>query len=200
MSNFYSRPDAVMAAFYLVNQANGGNHLVDDAGNTIDIDTINGLVYKNGKLVCPVSEKRNGYKYVVARIDTVRDGMTNVWVGCHALVAMVNDYSHFMKNGHVPCHIDNCPWNNRSDNLEWGSVRDNNIHGRIVACLHKEFPGLFTFENRGHIILKKGIKNIWIKEYRALHGLNCFAVEPGLTIDARGLVDFVDFLERKHYW
>lgn len=199
MSEFYTRPDAVLAASYLVKNGNG-NHLVDDAGNHITVDVVNGIVYKNGRPVGASSVKRNGYKYVIVCLNTLRDGPVSVWVGCHALVAMVNDPDHFLKLGHVPCHRNNCPWDNRACNLEWGTPRDNARHSRIVAGLHREFPGLFTYEDRGHIILKKPIKNGWVHEWMALTEKNYFAVEPGNGIDVRKLVDFVDWLEKRHYW
>lgn len=197
---FYAKPDAASASFYLVNNAGCSNHLIDDAGNSIVVDIVNGHVYKNGKPVGACSAKRNGYLYVNTRIYAMRDGMTNVMIGCHCLVAMVSGFDSFLKFGHVPCHRNNCPWDNRACNLEWGTPRDNARHSRIVAGLHREFPGIFTYEDRGHIILKKPIKNEWVHEWMALTEKNYFAVEPGNGIDVRKLVDFVDWLEKRHYW
>ena len=196
---FYVKPDAVSAAYYLVKNGNG-NHLVDDAGNHITVDVVDGIVYKTSRPVGASSVKRNGYKYCNVSIDTMRDGMTTVLIGCHVLVAMCSDIKHFMLSGCVPCHINNTPWDNRACNIEWGTAQENNIHGRIVACLQKEFPCIFTYVSRGHVILKKGIKNAWIREYLALTEANYFAVERGNGIDVRKLVNFVDWLEKKKYW
>lgn len=197
---FYAKPNALETAFYLVGNSADRHHLVDDAGNTIAVDTVNGIIYKNGRPVGASSVKRNGYLYVNTSIETMRDGMTNVMIGCHCLVNMCSDISNFMKLGIVPCHRNNCPWDNRASNLEWGTTRDNARHSRIVEGLHKEFPNIFTFEDRGHVILKKPILNEWVHEYLALTEANYFAVERGLTVDVRKLVYFVDWLEKRHYW
>lgn len=124
-----------------------GQYLVTDAlNNMIIVDTEEGLIYKyeNDEIIecntVETSKKQNGYLYVDIAIN-VDNKITVINYAQHSLIAMIahtDDYDNLVAQEITPIvnHMDNCPWNNTSANLEWTTQPLNVLHGKVVNSLY----------------------------------------------------------------
>lgn len=132
----------------------------DDIDNTLIVNTLEGIVWrgkknKEGKIIkyrAFVNGSQN-YKcdgYTVAVYNYIEDGKVKPYrIRQHILIellANLDDYIKLYDSENLPVvnHIDNCPWNNKAENLEWTTVQWNNRHGRLVHSLDHYFPNLLT--------------------------------------------------------
>lgn len=134
--------------------------------------------------------------------------------GCHQhdLILMSKDvesYKRFRYNNISPvgCHIDNCPWHNSASNLEWGTVSDNNKHGKLVKSLHYYYPFKYTKavsnnnKNIKYIQLLEGIKNDYISEFRANNNNKVLNIINKYKVFNLNEIDqFIDFMYGNYYW
>jgi hypothetical protein len=146
-------------------------YVVTDALNRmIIIDTEDGLVYRfeNDEIIecntVETSKKQNGYLYVEIVINV--DGeLININYAQHSLIAMcahTDDYDSLVEDGKTPIcnHKDNCPWNNKSTNLEWTTQALNILHGKIVNSLNTNSRYLELMLDKQYTTIKHNNSNI----------------------------------------
>lgn len=164
-------------------QYNGIRYYNDDPENKTQliIDFTNGKVgrylishnimswYNNGY----VSRKRNGYKYAVVYDEDIK-----VVIGIHTIICMLKDeitLERYLDEGIVPVanHMNNVPWDNHPDNLEWTMQKYNNNHGKMVRAMSRHsWSGVkdLTYIVRNNsdtefVALKEGISEVYINEF-----------------------------------
>ena len=133
-----------------------GQYVITDAlNNMIIVDTEDGLVYRyeNDEIIecntVQTSKKQNGYLYVEIAIN-VDNKITVINYAQHSLIAMcahTDDYDNLVFNGKTPIvnHKNNCPWDNYSKNLEWTTVKWNNLHGKVIhGIYHSDYSSTYT--------------------------------------------------------
>lgn len=119
--------------------------ITDKAGNKLDIDINTGLIYRykdNERVLCntvDTSEKRNGYLYCPIVINTKKGQKLKTYSqhGIIAMLAYTDEFDSLLDKTSkiVPNHKDNCPWNNKPENLEWTTDRLNGLHGKLVNSM-----------------------------------------------------------------
>ena len=197
----------------------GGIYTFDDLNRTIKVDINTGIVskynFENNKednfIEGAASLKNDGRIY--ATIEYMNEGkVCRDPIGQHRIVNMVankSQYNYYKYTlGKVPetCHINGCPWDNKADNLEWGTHFENARQGKIVASLEHHFPGKWTT-----VIIKgpcfaikvdQGISNSYIQQYidQMCNGKNVFKVKSNEYIKVNILVGFIYWLYRQKYW
>ena len=134
----------------------GAYVITDRADNKIYVDTVRGLTgllvpvkytadnttmdikwYKDGS----TSSKSNGYVYTPLVVNNTKGKLSTTLYGTHSLVCMLADtdgYDALDSEDKTPIcnHRNNCPWDNREENLEWTTQGGNIRHGKIVASLY----------------------------------------------------------------
>lgn len=202
----------------------------DHIGKRLVVDADNGIVYrKTPSGVCipfateNISKKADGYLVAVFNYRTFdKDGRAVVKpyrIKQHILVNLVADrlgFEALLQNGTRPvcCHVNSTPYDNRMNNLEWGSVSQNNKQGKMGASLEYYYPGVFTDteirkyrdrKNRDqshHFIkLRQGIRNEDIKNFEAEHySLKIERGEEARYYSKDTVDDFVNFMFNSHRW
>lgn len=205
----------------LIKWANG-MYTFCDADKIIYVDTVKGLCGAINKgihgedVYAPYvtgseSRKANGYVYLPINYYNEKGNIDMFPFGQHTLILLITDragYKRVKNKGNRPecCHKRGCPWDNRSDNLEWGSRSENARQGKIATSLEHHFPGKYT--SIGHnlsksrfVILKQPILNDWINEYIEYKECNPFKlIRHDEYISAPIVLEFVHWLENKGYW
>lgn len=133
------------------------------------------------------SRKRNGYVYTPLNliIDT-GDGDFDFYYKkaepcTHAIIAMVKHMEEFEslyseESMPVANHMNNCPFDNRAENLEWVTPALNSIHGKLVHALERAMQegkipeDVIKYrsnknKNRTFTTLAEGISCRYIEEY-----------------------------------
>ena len=120
--------------------------ITDRAGMRLEVNTKKGVIYRieNGvRNMCntvETSEKENGYLYTKIHI-LVEDEIVEKNYAQHSIVAMIvytDKYDMIaVDNTPVANHKNNCPWDNRADNLEWTTQKWNTLHGKVINSLHR---------------------------------------------------------------
>lgn len=136
---------------------------VDMAGNKIVVDLEDGRVgyeISNGERFYfgTNSKKENGYTY--ASVGVLVNGLIcTPLTGNHVIVCALNNIingphstrydniiriRNFLYQDYVVCHKNNCPFDNRASNLEYGSRSINTTHGFLVKAIHEKYPYKYT--------------------------------------------------------
>lgn len=118
--------------------------IIDRANNEFIVDTKAGLIYKN-KILCntvETSEKENGYLYTNISIINKKRKIEVKSYAQHSIIAMcahTSQYDSLVDNGINPVanHINNIPWDNRAENLEWTRQGLNTLHGKVVNSIYR---------------------------------------------------------------
>lgn len=119
----------------------------DNLNNLIVVDTNTGISYgyDNNELVenntGDKSSKENGYVYTPLYLN-INGEIKLVNYATHSLVAMIShtyEYDDILLTDKTPVvnHKNNCPWDNREENLEWTTQPLNILHGKVVNSLYK---------------------------------------------------------------
>ena len=144
--------------------------ITDALNNMIIMDTEDGLVYKfeNDEIIecntVETSKKQNGYLYVEIVINV--DGkLININYAQHSLIAMIAhtvEYDSLVADDKTPIvnHMDNCPWNNKSSNLEWTTQPLNVLHGKVVNSLNTNSRYLEMMLDKQYTTIKHNNSNI----------------------------------------
>ena len=121
--------------------------ITDRAGMKLEVNTKTGIMYRieNGvKNLCntvETSEKENGYLYTKIHI-LVDNEIVEKNYAQHSIVAMIayTDKYDMLAGDNTPVanHKNNCPWDNRADNLEWTTQKWNTLHGKVINSLHRK--------------------------------------------------------------
>lgn len=173
------------------------------------------------------SKKENGYVYVDINFDIDGEIVERAY-GQHTIVAMVAHDEQFDKlfNGKnvvMANHMNNIPWDNSSDNLEWTTNKWNNLHGKVIHSINKNKNYIQSYLNtekrfnkndeHAHIALANG-QSLSVKEIQAyeefIQANNSKVKSLSLReywgiagnnnneqklIKVKDLVDFLDWLE-----
>lgn len=198
----------------------GGIYTFEDLNRTLKVDCLEGKVsiYNfEAKKEIPFIEGKDSLKddgRIYATIEYRDFGKaTRDPIGQHRIINMVahkaqyDHYKYVLGKTPETCHINGCPWDNRADNLEWGTHFENARQGKIVASLEHHFPGKYTtLLKKGPCIAIKvdqGIPNSYIQEYidTVCSGHNVFKIKRYVEyIDANTVSYFVAWLYRQGYW
>lgn len=144
--------------------------ITDALNNIIIVDTEDGLVYRfeNDEIIecntVETSKKQNGYLYVeiVIYVDCK---LININYAQHSLIAMcahTSEYDSLVEDDKTPIvnHMDNCPWNNKSSNLEWTTQPLNILHGKVVNSLFANSKYLEMMIDNQYTTIKHNNSNI----------------------------------------
>lgn len=198
----------------------GGIYTFEDLNRTIKVDINTGIVskynFETNKETLFIegkdSLKNDGRIY--ATIEYMSGGkVCRDPIGQHRIINMLAhkaQYDHYRYVlGKIPetCHINGCPWDNRADNLEWGSHFENARQGKIVASLEHHFPGVYTtLMIKGPctaIKVDQGISNSYIQQYidNVCGGKNVFKLKRNEEYIKLNIVTgFVAWLYKQGYW
>lgn len=103
------------------------------------------------------SQKENGYLYVQLTIKI--DGqLQTIEYAQHSIVcALFKSLSGLLDS---ECnHMDNCPFNNTPDNLEWTTHALNVLHGRLIRCAKDAHNSEHSLAWLGYDLYKKQSNN-----------------------------------------
>lgn len=185
-------------------------YFVDDNGKEFEVHADGRLFVRNpNSNVWKQSEDETSSqkKYKYERV-TVRVGkrFEDYPVGRHDLMGWLfkmDEYMSLFNSGisidaiHL-CHINSQPWDNRLDNVQWGTCTENRLQAGIVGALEKAFPGLYTahdyFYGVDYVTVEGGIRNEWIYEYFGEMPKKARLWTP------ETLESFVMFLMKRGYW
>lgn len=119
----------------------------DDLENIIVVDTNTGITYEyvnNNLIECNTGDKsRKSNGYVYTELMLIIDGeLKKINYGTHSLVAMIShtwEYDRIVNTGKTPVvnHLNNIPWDNREENLEWTTQRLNTLHAKVIYSLYE---------------------------------------------------------------
>ena len=193
-----------------------------DADKIIYVDTVKGICgkVKNGThgtdvyypyVIGAESKKDDGYVYLPIDYYNDEGKLDRFPFGQHRLILLITDREGYdrVKNTYDRpecCHKRGCPWDNRSDNLEWGDRKENSRQSKIATSLEHHWPGKYT--SIGHnlsksrfVILEQPILNDWVNEYIEYKGYDPFKLKRhDEYISAPIVLEFVHWLENKGYW
>ena len=196
--------------------------IIDRVNNEFIINTNTGLMYKNGELCNTVktSEKENGYLYTNIAIINKKGKIEVKSYAQHSIIAMcahTSQYDSLVDTGINPVanHINNIPWDNRAENLEWTRQGLNTLHGKIVNSIykHKFYVESLTstrlvqvVHNQSEVDFVSLIVSITVKDIESYE----IAIGKKLTsywhckketdmISQYDLVDFIKWLKKKNH-
>ena len=122
-------------------EVNPGIYTIEDAKGEIIVNTTEGTVARKLKsckaiqyITGGLSRKKNGYVYLSIYYLDKHGHLRCYMLGQHTLILLVADLEGYHKDL-VPCHKDECPWNNKASNLEWGTQSDNLKHYNFMLSL-----------------------------------------------------------------
>lgn len=199
--------------------SDGKAAFVDDNGAIIELDGAEGIarIYTGGRnnptTLAKAVAKNSAMGYVTVNFHyldldgTVKQASDYL----HTLVAMayhLDEYEALKKEGAsdiVVMHINGLRYDDRAENLEFGTDTENRMHGTITNKLDEFFPGLYTstelmYNSKRELVeyvwLHQGIKIAWIYEWfgEAVTNKKLRVWTPA------SLQAFVDFLIKKGYW
>ena len=125
--------------------------IIDKAGWKFNVNIKTGIIHRkiNDRdwVICNngmKSKKENGYVYVDINFDIDGEIVTKAY-GQHTIVAMVAHEEQFDelfngKNVVIANHMNNIPWDNSSDDLEWTTNKWNNLHGKLIHSININKP------------------------------------------------------------
>lgn len=126
-------------------EVNPGIYTIEDAKGEIIINATEGTVARklpSGRVSVYItgglSRKDNGYVYMNIYYLDKHGHLKCYPIGQHTLILLVADLNGY-KQGLIPCHKDECPWNNKASNLEWGTQSDNLKHYNFMLRLSDEY-------------------------------------------------------------
>lgn len=168
------------------------------------------------------SKKENGYVYVDINFDIDGEIVEKAY-GQHTIVAMIAHEEQFDelfngKNVVIANHMNNIPWDNSSNNLEWTTNKWNSLHGIVIHSINKNKNSLHSdmntekkfnkneesvhialtgylsvkeIEQYEKFIIANNTKEKSLRKYWEIAGNN----NEQKIIKAKDLVDFLDWLE-----
>lgn len=199
--------------------------LRDESGKGIIVDTESGDVYKE--------RSDNNYRRYVNGTDghkcdfytisvfNYKDNKGKIkpyYIRQHILVALVCHLKEFDvmddNSSIVVCHKNGKRWDNRPENLEWGTSSENNKQGKMAASIEHYYPGVYTevITRKGKnkqgeevtnkcIILKKEIRNCDIKNFESPYFKGDLKISKGNSYYSQETVDkFIDMMKNYCYW
>lgn len=200
--------------------------ITDDGGNLIYVDIDAGVTgsiievvgmdgttkhdvrwYEDGA----TSSKRNGYVYTPLTIRNRCGELTTIFYGTHSIVCMLAkkaDFDFMINCGINPVcnHRNNKSWDNRKDNLEWISQRNNIRHGKIIASLYHYFGRQYVnvehnMSRTRFMVLKQPLCACDIENYLSYVGNKFeFKCASNEYIDPDVVEAFVYWLCSQHIW
>lgn len=140
-------------------------------------DSYNALYYLKPLKSGESSKRQTKYSYVTLFIS--KAGFTKrLVVPAHQILALLDNRVQFRRVFDecgfktVVNHLDNVDYNNKANNLEWVSTRDNNLHADYVKKLVGLNPDLFVDPDRRY--LKSGVQAYTLRFALTLYKtLNC---------------------------
>ena len=158
-------------------QVDEDNYIITDkAGWKFKVNIKSGMIYRKVNddwIACccgMTSKKNNGYLYVDINFEINGEVITKAYAQ-HSIVAMVAHEKEFDelfngKNMVIANHMNNCPWNNTSDNLEWTTNKWNMLHGVVIHSINKNKSSIQSYmsterkfnknDEHAHIVLSNG--------------------------------------------
>lgn len=188
--------------------------ITDRENNRMLIDTVKGKISRldeNGKAKeygTNNSKKENGYLYITIYVYVGYGETEAIRFGIHSIIGMAaypNQFEDILALGKTPIanHINNVPWDNRAENLEWTTTGWNNTHGKIVSSLfhHYGFKHIDIANNksdRDFMKLKNPISVAQIQRYVQFTGNNReFKVKNNGYIAKETLDRFIQYLNKR---
>lgn len=187
--------------------------ITDRENNRMLIDTVNGKIsrldgFGNAKEYgTSNSKKENGYLYITIYVYGEYGETVAIRYGIHSIIGMAaypDKFDDILSSGKTPIanHINNIPWDNRAENLEWTITRWNNTHGKIVSSLyhHYGFKYIDIVNNksdRDFMKLRYPISINTIKKYIQFTGNSReFKVRNNEYINKETLDRFISYLKK----
>ena len=192
---------------------------VEDSGSIYELDGTEGVarIYTGGRnnpttlSKAVARDSANGYVAVNFHYLDLDGTVKQASDYLHTIMAMayhLDEYEALKTEGAtdiVVMHINGLRYDDRAENLEWGTQTENRMHGTITNKLDEFFPGLYTstelrYDSRRNLVeyvwLHQGIKIAWIYEWfgEAVTNRKLRVWTPA------SLQAFVDFLIKKGYW
>lgn len=210
----------------------GHNFMVfeDHIGERLAVDADRGIVYRvkeDGGMIpfatADTSKKADGYLVAVFNYKTKdkngKEVIKPYRIKQHILVGLVahrKEFDEYMEDEIRPvcCHINSTPYDNRAENVEWGTVSLNNKQGKMGASIEHYYPGIYTEkeerayagrdgEDKVHSFIKvpQGIRNADIERYESLYGkLTIRRGEEACYYNLEVVDQFIDFMIDTGKW
>lgn len=171
-------------------------------------------LFKDGKYskvrVASIETSKHVSGYLVCRVQ----GKSNFYAAYqHRLICLATHTDELLEllkkeepSNICVCHIDGRRWNNRPDNLEWGTSKDNARQARYVSALYYYYGEEFTefnslsWNSDGVIVLKQGIKNRAIKEFEEWMKIDQQIEVEKIGLTGQVMEEFVKFMFSHSYW
>lgn len=199
--------------------------LIDESGKGIIVDKESGDVYKERS---DNSYRRyvngtDGHKcdfYTISIFNYIdnKGKIKPYYIRQHILVALVCHLKEFDvmddNSNIVVCHKNGKRWDNRPENLEWGTASENNKQGKMTASIEHYYPGVYTevitrdsINKQGVVVtnkcitLKKEIRNCDIKNFESPYFKGNLKISKGNSYYSQETVDkFIDMMKNYCYW
>lgn len=178
----------------------------DKAGNKYMMDGRTGILYKEvGDKInkgATANESRHLSGYLAFQFRGDREMITYQHLCCNLLFHL--EEFKKMREMHpnddlVTCHINGCKWDNRENNLEWGTPKENVLQAKMVSTLKTVFGNKYIKEVKhpntqiSFSVLKQGIRNSQLNEFYKTRNWS----GEKATVIAH---EFVNFMISKGYW
>ncbi len=189
---------------------------IQDCKHTLTVDGVNGVISYSDNLGNPKfyygceSKHQKGYVYCSVHYPDKQGVVRQKVLGQHQIVALTNHYLEYLKLKNagiapVACHVNGVPWDNKSDNLEWGSQKQNVRQAWVCRSMDAFFPeGTLTVREsrKGKQVVKviRGLRNSWIEEFLENEGPTALRPHKNYLCNKEEIHKLVLFLKQKQYW